>query len=94
MIGLLIAVFTFLSQLHRQLFQQIHTRTPYPPEELFMWWLDALFVLACPPGAIVFPPGRCIVRSSYLVPLWLAIGLFKVEFRLVGEFGRAFLAAT
>ena len=32
--------------------------------------------------------------SSHLVPPWLAMGLFKVELRWVGEFGRAFLAAT
>ena len=29
-----------------------------------------------------------------LVPPWLAMGLFRVEFKWVGEFGRAFRAAT
>ena len=36
----------------------------------------------------------CLFGMSDLVPPWLAIGRLRVELRCVGEFGRAFRAAT
>ena len=47
-------------------------------------------------GLLVFFPELIVYLfgASDLVPPWLAIGRLRVELRCVGEFGRAFRAAT